>query len=622
MKKKLLLLFVSMGLFGASSTYAQCTLDVVGDTLICPGDTVTLTAVPNQNALATTLAGGNNHRGNMFDITAINDVMITSFDAHPMGNTDYEVYYKTGTYLGSENTPGAWTLVGSATGVVAQPMGTATPLPIPVNIVIPAGQTYSFYVTSSNVGVSQNYTNGTTAGAVFAADGNIQFHEGVGIEYPFSGSAFSPRVWNGNIHYVPVVTTTFAWSTGATTPSITVTPGSTTTYTVDVTASGCATMTDSITVDISGIALDLGADINGCAGDTITLDAVNAGAAYLWHDGSTNQTFSSDTSGTMFVQVTDTIGCVVNDTIDITINPSPVIDLGVDTTICSNASIAIDAGAGYTNYAWSTGDTTQTSTVSTAGLVGVDVTDNNGCVGTDTIDIALFYAPTITDSTSDALCYGNSTGYAEIMVDGSAPNYTINWSDGDTTFVNNWLSAGTYTYDVLDTNGCVYPGSVVISEPDSISLTATTVDETVAGNGSIDLTVSGGTPGYVYSWDNSETTEDISGLTGGTYVVTVTDMNGCVNTLSVLVNSTVGIEGFELLEFNVFPVPTDGVLNIELPTEATTVEITNAVGQVVYNQQLNTNGLQTLDLSDLETGVYHIKVSTATAAGVKTIIIK
>src|SRR5436853_5103671 len=153
------------------------------------------------DSLMSTFAGGNNHRGNMFDITAINDVTIASVDAHPMANTNYAIYYKAGTFAGSENDSTVWTLVGQATGVVAQPFGTPTPLPIAINITIPAGQTYGWYVTSTDVLVAQNYTNGTAQGNVFASDANIQFLEGVGLEYPFSGAPFTPRVWNGWIHY-------------------------------------------------------------------------------------------------------------------------------------------------------------------------------------------------------------------------------------------------------------------------------------------------------------------------------------------------------------------------------------------------------------------------------------
>ena len=154
---------------------------------------------PEPSSVTTTFSAGNSQSGNMFDIAATNEVTVTSFDGHPQGNTDYEVYYRAGSHLGFEDVSTAWTLVGSASGVVAQPQGSPTSIPIAVDVTIPAGETYAFYVTSTT-SVNQNYSNGSLVGAVFASDANMQFLEGTGNAYPF-GSTFSPRVFNGVIHY-------------------------------------------------------------------------------------------------------------------------------------------------------------------------------------------------------------------------------------------------------------------------------------------------------------------------------------------------------------------------------------------------------------------------------------
>lgn len=113
-----------------------------------------MTAVGSEEPLTTTFVAGNNHRGNMFDNVALNTITIESFDGHPMGNTDYEIYYKTGTFVGSETNAAAWTLAGAATNVIAQLPGTPTVIPIAIGVTIPAGHTYFFYVTSTNVAVS------------------------------------------------------------------------------------------------------------------------------------------------------------------------------------------------------------------------------------------------------------------------------------------------------------------------------------------------------------------------------------------------------------------------------------------------------------------------------------
>lgn len=159
---------------------------------------------PMPMTLPTTLAGGNGNFGNMFDINALTNVTIQSFDIH--GDTgavfDVEVYAKSGTWVGSENNAGAWTLIGTAPGVVSNGDGVVTPLNLTLNYAIPAGETHAFYVTPTDFSTGGfNYTNGTATGNVFASDANIEFLEGAGKGYPFSGTTFQPRVFNGNIQY-------------------------------------------------------------------------------------------------------------------------------------------------------------------------------------------------------------------------------------------------------------------------------------------------------------------------------------------------------------------------------------------------------------------------------------
>jgi immune inhibitor A len=186
------------------------------------------------DSITTTFIGGNGHKGNMFDITAINTVTIQGFDIHPDGNTDIEIYYKSGSFVGFQNNPGAWTFAASFSGIVAQHYGSATPLPHTLSITIPAGQTYAFYVTSSNSAIDLICTNGTAVGQVYASDENLQFKQGCGLGYPFTGY-FSPRIWNGRIHYKTGAAKNF-WS--VTPLSGTVDPGSNQVVSVKFSAEG------------------------------------------------------------------------------------------------------------------------------------------------------------------------------------------------------------------------------------------------------------------------------------------------------------------------------------------------------------------------------------------------
>jgi hypothetical protein len=135
----------------------------------------------------------------MFDVMAINPLTIDSFDVNlDTGITDdIEVYFKTGTWVGYHTDPSAWTLVATA-NVTSAGDGLPTPLGLSLGINVAAGERVAFYVTTINGGM--NYTNGSTTGNLFASDANLEFYEGRGMSYPFTGG-FEPRVFNGNIHY-------------------------------------------------------------------------------------------------------------------------------------------------------------------------------------------------------------------------------------------------------------------------------------------------------------------------------------------------------------------------------------------------------------------------------------
>lgn len=159
-----------------------------------------------QFSLQTTLASGNGQNGTMFDITNISPatVFISSFDQSFFSAgtaTLFEVYTVTAgtSHIGNEANSASWTLQGSTTNLAHPVANTAVPVPIVLSIAIPPGATLGFYLTTNADTVA--YTNGASpAGTVFAADANIQFRIGVGKSYPF-GATFTPRVWNGIIHY-------------------------------------------------------------------------------------------------------------------------------------------------------------------------------------------------------------------------------------------------------------------------------------------------------------------------------------------------------------------------------------------------------------------------------------
>ena len=158
-------------------------------------------ACPAAFIMNTPYNSNNGQRGCMFDITATNAVTIRCFESNVYSGTtaNYEIYYRAGTHVGSENNAAAWTFLGGATGITSAGNNVPTALPIPINITIPAGQTYAFYITN-DFGGGTSYTDGTAVGNFLAADANITVFEGVGKSYPF-GLTFTVRNFNGHIFY-------------------------------------------------------------------------------------------------------------------------------------------------------------------------------------------------------------------------------------------------------------------------------------------------------------------------------------------------------------------------------------------------------------------------------------
>ena len=166
--------------------------------------TVVSGATPTPQNLETTYVGGSGIRSPMFDVNVLSDITIDTFDVNLDDGAimDIEVWAKTGTHVGFEEDPGAWTLLGTAFGVLSVGDGLPTPLNLDLNYSVAAGETHAFYIASEDksAGAGFNYTVGTAVGNVFSSDTNLEVLEGVSSIYPF-GTTFSPRVFNGTVHY-------------------------------------------------------------------------------------------------------------------------------------------------------------------------------------------------------------------------------------------------------------------------------------------------------------------------------------------------------------------------------------------------------------------------------------
>lgn len=328
------------------------------------------------------------------------------------------------------------------------------------------------------------------------------------------------------------------------------------TYTVDITdANGCTASSAPVTINEPSPLSDAVSSTNTtCFGDcdgtaTILITGGTIPYAIQWDDPA-NQTTSTATNlcgGTYNVTVTDANNCVVgpqtvfvNQTTDITAT------LTISDVTCSglcSGSITINATGGTAPYLFSidNGVSFQSSNLFTnlcSGAYTILITDVNGC--TSSIITGNVNEPTPLDATSadfPADC-GATNGAASVFPLGGTPAYTIIWSDnllnpiGQTTNTAINLGAGIYIATVTDANGCQTQTSVTISNTNAATATATTISPTCNGdcNGSIDATITGGNAPYAPVWiPNGQTSEDITNICAGTYVLEITDAAGCIS---------------------------------------------------------------------------------------------
>lgn len=153
------------------------------------------------DSIRTTYAGGNGNNGIMFNLVANQDLTVTFFDGVFAGDSGWVyIYNRSGSYIGNETTPGAWTLVDSV--MTHNPIpGTPVRIPMYVGRMMNTGDTVAFYI-SGDGNIAVDYTNGTAENALYTQDFFLRVHEGRGMGLLWNTSGV-PRVFNGNIYYCP-----------------------------------------------------------------------------------------------------------------------------------------------------------------------------------------------------------------------------------------------------------------------------------------------------------------------------------------------------------------------------------------------------------------------------------
>jgi hypothetical protein len=329
--------------------------------------------------------------------------------------------------------------------------------------------------------------------------------------------------------------------------------GTWTAYVTDI--NGCI---DSTAVTIAQpdsliIVLDSIDDVscNGLSDGAITLHVTGGTTtySYSWSNGATTTSIAGVTADTYSLTVTDANGCqtIFSDTVS---EPDTISNFFSKSDVSCNSGndgyLIVNPSGGTPGYTslWNTGATTDSIGGLIIGQYTVTVTDANGCqkIFTDSISQpdSLLASIILEDS---ALCAGDSSGMAVAMATGGTTPYTYSWPAGFTAS-NDTLSglpAGTYMVTITDDNGCMDSALATINQPAVLALTIDSTDDVTCEGGNDGfalISAAGGTTPYSYSWPNGGTNASNGTLTGGSHTVTVTDANGCLDTITVTLGET------------------------------------------------------------------------------------
>lgn len=377
--------------------------------------------------------------------------------------------------------------------------------------------------------------------------------------------------------------------------------------TVTDTCGGQQTLCKNISVCPAALTISLGSDVTACGSTVVSLPGF---ATYNWSNGSTTAQITITSGGDYSVVVTDSAGCSGTDTVNVTINPLPVVNLGNDTIQCGG-SVVLNAQNPGNDYLWSNNATTQTINVVNSGTYAVTVTDGLGCTNTDVVIVTLLTVPPAALGNDIVICQQNLS----ISVANSAGS-TYLWSTGATLSAILINTGGTYWVRVTGSNGCINSDTINVTMNAPAVTYAETQTPVCVWASPITLTPgvpSGGTysgPGVTgNTFDPS-----VAGVGNKNVVYAYTDTAGCVgrDTSVITVDPCSGIGEVDNEKLSIYPNPGSGLFQITLLEEAECIVVHDVLGKEIV-RLIPTAGKVLIDLSHEEAGTYFLQLQQAEA---------
>jgi len=337
----------------------------------------------------------------------------------------------------------------------------------------------------------------------------------------------------------------------------------------------------------------------------VTVTGENAPYAYIWSNGQTSQDVSALSPGTYQVIVSSTNGCSITGTYTIQSNGTTIAISGISISneICQSSSGAIDitmsSDAGPYSYSWSNGALSEDLSTLLAGTYSVTVTNTFGCSVTENIQIQSDAGTLSVDATVvDETC-GAANGSIDLLVSGGTQPLTYVWNNGTNSQDQLNVSAGSFEVSVTDLYGCRADWSGFVANiTNGLTLDILSVVSDTCSNqfGAIDIAATANGP-VSFSWSNGSSTEDLIGVAGGIYSITVTDDQGCSLTQSITVPNQTGSLGISFTNIsNEVCSNGQGFIDIEV----------NGTGPFTYAWS---NGSSTQDLINTGAGSYSVQIT-------------